>query len=160
MVHQEYSKNYVSNTVTKIQDLVHSFEAGNQSPKPAIIDAYEGLYRDTSKARLAIESKLQSRYVGKVPWSPELQIYRDRIDFWSRIVKLMKGVDTSQTELKRLSRKLQINLAFHADLPSAVLQLMLAYRSYREAKVQAPDWRDEHNQSLIDAYIAEGKLRN
>ena len=48
--------------------------------------------------------------------------------------------------------------AFYADLPSAVLQLKLAYKSYRDAKLQAPDWRDDHNQSLIDAYLAEGKL--
>ena len=50
--------------------------------------------------------------------------------------------------------------ALYADLPSAVLQLKLAYKAYRVAKFQAPDWRDEHNQSLIDAYIAEGKLQN
>ena len=76
------------------------------------------------------------------------------------IVKLQKGVYTSQTELRRLSRKLGVYLALCADLPSAVLQLKLAYKSYREAKLQAPEWRDDHNQSLIDAYIAEGKPQN
>ena len=84
----------------------------------------------------------------------------DIIDFWKRIVKLRKGVDTSQTELWRLSRKLGVYSALYADLPSAVLQLKLAYKAYREAKLQAPDWRDEHNQSLFDAYIAEGKPQN
>ena len=66
-------------------------------------------------------------------------------------------MDTSQTELKRLSKKLQIYSGFYADLPSAVLQLKLAYRSYRDAKLLAPDWRDEHNQSLIEALIADGE---
>ena len=50
--------------------------------------------------------------------------------------------------------------ACHVDLPLAVLQLKLAYRSYSDAKLQAPDWRDDHNQSLIDPYIAEGKPQN
>ena len=109
------------------------------------MEAYEGLHQDTSKVRLLIESKLQSRYVGQVPWSPKLQKYMATIDFWTRIVKLRKGVDTTQTELRRLFRKLGVYSALHADLPSAVLQLKLAYKAYREAKVQAPDWRDEHN---------------
>ena len=124
------------------------------------MDAYEGLHQDTSKARLAIESKLESRYVGQVPCSPKLQRYIDTIDFWKRIVKLQKGVDASQTELRRLSRKLGVYSALYADLPPAVLQLKLAYKAYREAKLQAPDWRDEHNQSLIEAYIAERKPQN
>ena len=50
--------------------------------------------------------------------------------------------------------------SLYADLTSAVLQLKLAYKAYRKAKLQAPDWRDEHNQSLIEAYIAEGKTQN
>ena len=59
-----------------------------------------------------------------------------------------------------MSQKLQIYSVFYADLPSAVLQLKLAYRSYREAKLLAPDWRDEHNQSLIKVLIAEVQLHN
>ena len=47
--------------------------------------------------------------------------------------------------------------ALYANLPSVVLHLKLAYKAYREAKVQAPEWRDEHNQSLIEAYVAEGQ---
>ena len=68
-----YSKNYDSNTVWQIQDLVHSFEEGDLSAKPTIINAYKGLRQATSKARLAIESKLQFRYVKKVPWSPNFK---------------------------------------------------------------------------------------
>ena len=70
-------------------------------------------------------------------------------------------MDTGQTKLRRLSRKLGMYSALYTDLPLAVLHLKLAYKSYREAKLQAPDWRNDHNQSLIDAYyIAEGKQQN
>ena len=44
MVHQEYSKHYVSNTVRQIQELVHSFEEDDLSVKSTIIDAYDGLH--------------------------------------------------------------------------------------------------------------------
>ena len=70
LAHQEYSKTHVSNYVNQIKGLLTSFDEGNESVKPTIIEQYEGLHHDTSKARLAIESKLQSRYVGQVPWSP------------------------------------------------------------------------------------------
>ena len=76
MVHQEYSKTCVSTTVSSIQEIVHSFQKGDLSDKPTIMEAYGGLPHDTSKVWLAIESKLQSHYVGRVPWSPKLQRYR------------------------------------------------------------------------------------
>ena len=82
LAHQEYSKNYLSNTVTQFKGLLNSFDRGNESVKSTIMKAYEGLHQDTSKARLAIESKLQSQYIGQVPWSPKLQRYMDTIDFW------------------------------------------------------------------------------
>ena len=69
-------------------------------------------------------------------------------------------MNTTQTELKRLSKKLRIYSGFFADLSSAVLQLKLAYCSYRDAKLLASDWRDEHNQSLIEALVAEGEPHN
>ena len=56
--------------------------------------------------------------------------------------------------------KLHIYTDFYADRPFAELQLKFTFRSYRDAKLRAPDWRDYHNQSLIDAYIAEGKPQN
>ena len=88
MAHQEYSKNCVSITVRSIQELVHSLQEGNHSVQPTIIEAYDGFHQDTSKAGLAIESRLQSRYIRKVLWSPKLQRYREMIDFWQRIVQL------------------------------------------------------------------------
>ena len=97
LAHQEYSKTHVSNYVNQIKCLLQSHAAGNESVKHSIIDAYEGLHQDTSKARLAIESRFQSRYIGQVPWSPKRQKYRDANDLWTRIVNFRKGVDTSQT---------------------------------------------------------------
>ena len=94
----------VPKAVTTIKGLLHYFEAGNESAKLTIMEVYEGLHQDASKDRLAIESKLQFRYVGQEPWSPKLQKLRNKIDLWVRSVKLRKGVDTSQTELRRLSR--------------------------------------------------------
>ena len=103
---------------------------------------------------------MQCRFVGRVPWSPRLQSYCDTIKYWSRIVQLRKGVATSRTTLKHLAQKLRLYQGYYATLPSAVQHLKLAYSAYRKAKLLAPDWRDEHNLSLIEALVAEGKPQN
>ena len=139
LAHQEHSKLGVVNTANSIQELLLQYQNGDLSVKQTLIDSYEGLHQDTSEARLEIESKLQSRYVRGVPWSPKLQSYQDEIELWKKIVQLRQGAATSQTELRRLSQKLRIYSVFYADLPSAVLQLDLAYRSYRDAELLAPD---------------------
>ena len=101
-----------------------------------LIDTCDGLHQDTLSARLEIESSIHTRYVGRVPWSPQLQTYRDAIEFWKRIIKLRKGVKPSQTVLKDLAKRLRIYSGFYADLPSAQFQLKLAYRAYQAAKLR------------------------
>jgi len=48
-----------------------------------------------------------------------MQVYMDKIEYWDRIVKLRKGVNTSQQGLKRLSRRLHIYKGYHVDLEYA-----------------------------------------
>ena len=42
----------------------------------------------------------------------------------------------------------------------AVLKLQEAFQTYYEVRKNAPAWRDEHNQSLVDELVAEGKAVN
>ena len=121
MAHQAYSKLGVPNTVSSLQGLLLQYQQGDHSVSQNLIDTYDGLHQDTSSARLEIEGKLHTRCVGQVPWSPQLQTYRDTINFWKRIIKLRKGVNTSQTVLKELAKRLRIYSGFYADLSSAQL---------------------------------------
>ena len=157
LARQAYSKLRVPNSISSLQGLLLKCQQGDLSFFQNLIDTYDGLHQDTSSARLEIESKLHTGYVGGVPWSSQLQTYRGAVDFWKRIVRLRKGIKTSQTVPRDLLKKLHIYLGFYTDLPSAQFQLKLAYRFYQAAKLWAPDWRDGHNQSLIEAQIAEGK---
>jgi len=54
--------------------------------------------------------------------------------------------------LNRLAKKLHLHSGFHVDLPTAISNLKAAYKLYRsEARPNAPQWRQDHQQSLIDA---------
>jgi len=159
-VHQEYVRKKVPELTTTLKDMVGAYQAGTITGPEALIATYESLHLATTAARHSVEATMTCRFVGKVPWSPRLQSYCDTIKYWSRIVQLRKGVATSRTTLKRLATKLWLYQGYYATLPSAVAHLKLAYSAYRKAKLLAPYWRDEHNISLIEALVAEGKPQN
>jgi len=159
-VHQEYVRREVPKLAKSLQEMVTAFQGGTITGPEAIIETYESLHLATTAARHSVEARMQCCFVGKVPWSPRLQASCDTIKYWSRIVQLRKGVATSRTTLKRLATKLRLYQDYYATLPSAVAHLKLAYSAYRKAKLLAPDWRDEHNLSLIEALVAEGKPQN
>ena len=125
MAHQAYSKLGVPNTVSSLQGLLLKYQQEDHSVCQNLMDTYDDLHQDTSSARLEIESRLHTRYVDRVPWSLQLQTYWDAIEFWKRVIKLRKGVKTSQTLLKALAKSLCIYSGFYVDLPSAQLQLKL-----------------------------------
>ena len=95
-----------------------------------------------------------------MPWSPRLQVYRDTIEYWLRVVKLRKHVDISRKALKRLARRLHIYKGYNIGREYAGLKLQEAYQTYYKERKNAAASRDEHNQSLVDALVAEGKAGN
>ena len=73
-------------------------------------------------------------YRGNVPWSPSIQVLRDTINFWKRIIKLRLKVNISNTTIKRLAQKLQLYDVLHATLSAAQDRLSTAYATYWAAK--------------------------
>ena len=94
---------------------------------------------------------------GAIPWLSRLQVYPDIIEYWLRVVKLRKHVNTSQKALKRLACRLHIYKGHHVGLEYAGLKLQEVYQTdYKEQK-NAPAWRDAQNQSLVNVLVEEGK---
>ena len=122
--------------------------------------SYELLHKTTSDIRRDVEDHLRTLNAGEIPWSPRLQVYRDTIEYWLRVVNLRKHVNTSRKALKRLARRLHIYKGYHVGLEYAGLKLQQAYQTYYEARKNAPAWRAEHNQSLVDALVAVGMAGN
>ena len=159
-VKRRYAEAKVGFQCTALQELVKEFAEGNTTLKGHIVRVYELLHKTTSDIRRDVEAHLRTLNAGEVPWSPRIQVFRDTIEYWLRVVKLRKNVNTSRKALKRLARRLHIYKGYHVGLEYAGLKLQEAYQNYYAARKNAPAWRDEHNQSLVDALVAEGKAGN
>ena len=47
-----------------------------------------------------VDSKMSTFYNGTTLWSPQIQTYQDRTDYWHSILQIKTGVDTSKNEIK------------------------------------------------------------
>ena len=82
-VQEAYQSAKVLQFVVNLKSLVKNFESGDVS-----VSKYESLHKLTTDIRFRVEHSLHSRYVGGVPWPPQLQKFRDHIEFWTCVVKL------------------------------------------------------------------------
>ena len=147
-----YNRARIGPRMATLQTHIRDFRAGDASLREDIITSYHSLHETTTAIRQEVERHLRTLFAGNIPWSPRLQPYRDRIDFWRRMVRLRRGVNTSRITLNRLAQRLHLHSGFHDDLPTAIARLQEAYRLYRtEARPFASQWRLEHQQGLIDA---------
>ena len=159
-VTRHYRKANVPIQCRDIQVLVNQVTRGQTHLMPILLQAYNKLHKTTTDIRNDVEAKLRTLNNGQVPWSPRLQRYRNIINYWTCIVKLRKSVNTSRSQLKRLAQRLGIYKGFHVTLEYAELKLSESRDSYYKMKPRAEQWRIEHNQSLVDALVTEGKASN
>ena len=68
-----------------------------------IVFLHEQISLKIFKIRKQIDKEMSKFYNGTIPWSPELQGYRDQIDYWHWILHTKTNVATSKTIIKRLS---------------------------------------------------------
>eukprot|EP00536_Pseudo-nitzschia_multiseries_P011037 jgi/Psemu1/27664/gm1.27664_g len=111
----------------KLEHLLAQYVSGDTSVCVTLITTYEVLHKTSASLWFSVEQHLCHIHAGMIPWSPQLQVYRDTIDFWQRVVKLRQGVFTSHTVVKHLACKLSLYKGEHCDLPTALLHLKQAY---------------------------------
>jgi hypothetical protein len=74
---------------------------------PAVEALHAELKEKTIKIQRKVDDKLLKFHAGAVPWSPAIQKYRDRAEYWHRILRTKTDVLTSRTAIKRLSIKIR-----------------------------------------------------
>ena len=74
---------------------------------------------------------------GAIPWSPEIQVHRDRIDYWHRSLRIKMGVLTSKQGLKRLSIQIGEYSGHYLTSLACLDRLKIAWKEYRAAKKEA-----------------------
>jgi hypothetical protein len=69
---------------------------------------FNRLHLETKEVRSRVERKLWKLFMGGVPWSPKLQIYRDTIGLWQMIVKKRKQIKVSVKRIGRFMMKTRL----------------------------------------------------
>ena len=56
-----------------------------------IIHLYAPLAIKIEKIQMEVDKSLGQFSTGSIPWSPTLQVHRDRIDYWHRVLRIKIG---------------------------------------------------------------------
>ena len=110
----------------------------------------------TNKTRIIkekVENRIRKLKAGRSLWSPKYQLLVDSIELWRRINRWKKGCNTSQTAMKRLTKKLNLNWKQikYCTEKTAEAKLIAAKRKYYLKKKYFAEWRKEFQYSYIDA---------
>ena len=125
--------------------------------KSTIKRRFNDFHSNTRKIKLKVAKKMKVKYAGGQAFSPKYRIYSETINFWKRMVKLKRNVNTSRTILRRLAKRINVPwiLASITSLTDCKNKLKEAYKEYHRQKPNFPKWRNEFNKSLIDALAKE-----
>ena len=97
--------------------------------------------------------------MGGVPWSPEIQSIREKIELWQMLVRRKKNVKVSVKRIRRFIQKVPISNAFTCSLKEAISHLDAAHKEYKnKAKEKAPQLRHKFQESLAVAIAAKMEL--
>ena len=88
-------------------------------------------------------------YNGTIPWLPELQGYRDTVDYWTQILRTKTNVATSKNIIKRLLLKLGLYTCHYLSAADALVSLKHAWKDYKTAKMITVTLRKDFLQSIV-----------
>jgi hypothetical protein len=114
---------------------------------------YNWLQNENTTICKEMESKLRKLFMGGVPWSPEIQILRDKIEAWSMLVRKKKNVQVSVKRIRCFLKKVpSITNAFTCTLPEALQCRQMAFMEYQSArKLDTLKWRETFQGTLAEA---------
>jgi hypothetical protein len=116
-----------------------------------LIDQYDALDKEDRLNHTITANGIRKLHMGGVPWSPQLQIYRQTIELWQMIRRKRKGMKISLKRIRRFMKKTRIRDALSNNLGQTEQLLAQAYCSYRTARKHAQLWRNNFLESLAKA---------
>ena len=141
-----FRKHNVVNKAAALRTMV-----SNNAPVEQIAQAHEELYYLNLDIREAAAEGIRKKRMGKVEWSPQYQLLRDRRHFWTMLIKKLKRVRMNKRFLLRLMKRACIKGSLDVTLDEAQEKRNEAHRLCLEAKKLAPQWCKSHLQGLADA---------
>ncbi|CAJ1933449.1 unnamed protein product [Cylindrotheca closterium] len=87
------------------------------------------------------EDNCRTTSSGKVPWSPKLQGFWDRLSLWKLPLKGHKRCHVSSQKVRRLMKKTRLCNAWKKTTDELEVALTAERRAYKQAKLQATQSR-------------------
>ena len=125
-------------------------------PTPTMIKNQEILDDQIGRAISAGLKKCRTIHMGEIPYSPELQKYRDLNRFWLMAYNRKVGKTVSSSLLKRLSKRVNISNYMSIPLPEIKHKLNESRIAYKKFVPYAPSERRQHLEELASVYATEG----
>jgi hypothetical protein len=100
-----------------------------------------------------LQTDIRKLQMGEVPWSPKLQIFRDKIELWSSLYKKRCGIKMNNRKIRRLLKKVEVADSNIYVLPTGQVEARMksAFQAYKEAKKEASMWRNSFLHELVAA---------
>ena len=145
---KKYSNEDVINDFQTLAHFCQKQREGNEC-RNEIIFLHESLATRIEKIQLGVDNTVGKFFTGQVPWSPTIQVHRDRLDYWHRILQIKTGVLTSKNHIKRLSIKLKEYSGHYLSTVASIEKLKTAWKEYQVATKKAAALRKEFIEDLI-----------
>ena len=95
---------------------------------------HASLSKKIEKIQMDVDKSISQFFTGFIPWSPTIQVHRDRIDYWHCVLRIKTGVLTSKNAIKKLSIKLDEYSGHYLTTLAFLNKLKIAWKDYRAAK--------------------------
>ena len=109
------------------------------------------------KIQMEVDKSVGQFFTGSIPWSPTIQVHRDRIDYWHRVLRIKTGALTSKNAIKKLSIKIGEYSGHYLSSLACLDKLKLAWKEYRAAKKVAWSLRETF---LLQKIVLKAEDRN
>ncbi|CAJ1933964.1 unnamed protein product, partial [Cylindrotheca closterium] len=127
LAHKGYAKYSIPERLNKLNKRIAHL--GHQMTPP-LVRKYNCLHRRMYTVRRQAEEKCRALAPGKVPWSPKMQGFWDRMSLWKLLLKGKKGCRVSSRKVRRLMKKTALPQAWRkseGDLEDCLKQERALY---------------------------------
>ncbi|CAJ1970457.1 unnamed protein product, partial [Cylindrotheca closterium] len=138
LVHLGYEEYDIPSRLTKLNQRIESNERQMSLP---LARKYNCLHRQMYTVRRLAEGNCRTTSSGKVPWSPKLQDFWDRLSLWKLLLKGRKRCRVSSRKVRRLMKKTRLCNAWKQTTDKLEEALAAERRAYKQAKRQATQLR-------------------
>jgi len=137
--------------------LAYKTKDAKESGKPiqVVKPLLEELIRKVKKIRQDTAYKIRKKRVGAIPWTPTLQLIRNKQKLWVCVIKRRQGKKSSRNKLRRLQKATRIWNLDNISLQEALDKLEDVKAEHSEHIKDAAKLRKEYLEALAEAIAKE-----